>query len=92
MRTLFLAALSSAAVLISVAAQAEDASPPAHRSPIEALSFGDPNRVVCLYLYHNGAVVRRAICRTARAWTTEYENGRQEIRNIQMLGLIQRNP
>ena len=92
MRTIFLAAVSGAALVTSFAAQAEGAAPPSQRASTEAMAAGDPDRIVCLYLYHNGTVVRRQICHTAHAWLAQYEYGRQEIRNVQMLGLIQKHP
>ena len=92
MRALLLAAISAAALATSLAAKAEDSAAPPQTSPVEALSFGDPNRVVCMYRYHEGTIVRRQICHTAHAWQTEYEYQRQQVRDIQLLGLIQKHP
>ena len=92
MRAFLLSAVSGAALVTSLAAQAENAVARPQPASTETLASGDPNRIVCLYLYHNGTIVRRQVCRTAHAWLTEYEYGRQELRERQMLGLIQRHP
>jgi hypothetical protein len=87
MRTLVLAALTGASLALSFVAHAEDAQP-VRRTAIDAVAFGDPQRVVCLHLYHEGQLIRRPVCKTAQTWASEYQETRNEIREDQIRGLM----
>jgi hypothetical protein len=86
MRTLVLAALTGVTFALSFAAHADDAQP-VHRAAIDSVAFGDPNRLVCLHLYHEGMLIRTAVCKTAQTWASEYERNRDELRRDEIRGL-----
>jgi len=87
MRTLVMAALTGASLILSFATHAEDAQP-VRRAAIDAVAFGDPQRVVCLRLYHEGQLIRKPVCKTAQTWASEYQETRNEIREDQIRGLM----
>jgi hypothetical protein len=83
MRAFAVAAVSSLGLFASFTVQAEDAraAPP---QTLEAIALNEPNRIVCAYLYHDGTVIRRPICRTAQAWLSEHQRTRREILEYQL--------
>jgi hypothetical protein len=86
MRTLVFAALMGASLAFSLAAQADDAQP-VRRAAVDSVAFGNPNRIVCLHLYHEGMLIRTPVCKTAQTWASEYERTRDEIRRDEIRGL-----
>jgi hypothetical protein len=85
---LLLTVIAATALFAPLAAFAEEAQP--QRQTLEWLVLNDPNRVVCAYYYHEGTVVRRPFCRTARYWFMEHERTRREILEWQLRGLTSR--
>jgi hypothetical protein len=87
MRTLVFAALTGVSLAFSLVAHADDAQP-VRRAAVDSVAFGDPHRMVCLHLYHEGMLIRAPVCKTAQTWASEYEETRTEIREDQIRGLL----
>jgi hypothetical protein len=75
-------AVIAASLLLPLVAHAQDAQPP-DRS-VESIAVSEPNRIVCAFLYHEGGVIRRPVCHSARFWANEHTRTRREILDYQL--------
>lgn len=80
MSFLAVAALSSVGVFAALSAYAQDAT----RVNVDAVALKDPSRVTCAYLYHEGTVIRRPLCKTAQEWYADRLRTRQDITDLQL--------
>lgn len=66
MRTLVMTAAAAVALVVSPGAQADPPMP-----AVQAASAHPGGPLTCRYLYHEGSVVGRPICKTEHQWTRE---------------------
>ena len=84
-RLVFLS-VAAAFALSTTAASAQPVSSVQRSDPTKAKSatMGDPNRKVCRSLAATGSRLNRAkICKTAREWSEQQHDHRQELERIQ---------
>jgi len=86
MRSLLFAALSSAALLASTVAFADDAKPIA---PTPAAATDDSNKLVCHPVTHEGQLVGKT-CHTQKEWDRIQFRDQQQLRAYQQQSLYQR--
>ena len=79
MRNLLLVAVSLAGALGATTAFAVDGD-----QSVEAIAVSDPGRTVCQYFYHDGTLVKRPVCQTARYWVNEHTRTRRELLEFQL--------
>ena len=81
MRILGVLTASSVGLLAAFSAQAQDG---VARSNVEAVALKDPDRVLCQYFYHEGGLIRRPLCKSAREWYADRERTRRDIVDLQL--------
>ena len=78
----FAVAASAVSLLVGFSAHALEAEAP--KETIEAIALKDPDRVLCSYFYHEGVVIRRPLCKSAREWYADREQERRDITDLQL--------
>jgi len=83
MRRLIFAAVSVSTLSFASLAIAAD-----EQAQMQPAGYDPNSQMVCIYLTHEGILIRRPICQSAQAWLSKREHDRQEFRDQLRLSLL----